>query len=176
MVCWLLLCLLYILHSSATVLLLLLLVSMFSASLHSDCLLALGNVRCSTVFVQSLSCDSEWHFWMLSHVLCACCGSSLSIVREVLDCLLVSRIVSCTVIVLSSVFSHQPLHQGRNKNGCLIGERILLVCATLHTTTGAGAWLCCLASNRGSTLLVGLHPYREHLDWKPHGGDKPKLT
>ena len=61
-----------------------------------------------------------------------------------------------------SVFSHQPLHQRRNKNSCLIGERFLLACATLHTTTGAGAW-CCLASNRGSTPLVSPTP----LHWLP---------
>ena len=90
------------------------------------------------------------------------CGSLRTVVCEVLGCLPVSRTVVCPVTVSSSKLSFHvipsTIASEVRKISCLIRERIGLVCNTLHTTTGTGAWLCCLASNRSSTLLIGSAP------------------
>ena len=51
-----------------------------------------------------------------------------------------------------SAFTCSPMHQRAYKNGSLIGQRISLVYATLHTTYGAGA--CSLLSLWGSILYA----------------------
>ena len=103
-------------------------------SLHSDCLVALGNVQCpivcaswfgrtilnlaQCVHINDVTVNSQ-SSWSLG--LFACFSNR---------CLSSHRFhfqVGC------SVFSHQQLHQRRNKNGCLTGERILL------NTTGTRA-------------------------------------